>query len=94
MSAGTAGHHGIGLARALAAIRRTLVPAGHLAFWTVTLDGRVAGALMREGEVCRLSLFDESRTAAMDAAATDLAALERELSARLGGKVRLVAAAA
>jgi hypothetical protein len=75
-----------GLRSAFATLCRVLAPADHLALWTLTLDGAVAGSLMREGGEFRLSLFE--------APDDDLAALEGTLSRRLGGDARLHAVAA
>jgi hypothetical protein len=96
VSIGTAEQHGSGLRGALAALRRSFAPADHLALWTLTLDGAVAGSLMREGDRFRLSLFgasaDDLASLARDAA--DLPALEGALSRRLGGAARFHAVAA
>jgi hypothetical protein len=85
-----------GLRSALAALCRVLAPADHLALWTLTLDGAVAGSLMREGGEFRLSLFEASNDDLANLAreADDLAALEGTLSRLLGGEARLHAVAA
>jgi hypothetical protein len=95
MSAGAAEPHETGLKGALAALRRVMAPADHLALWTLTLDGAVAGALMREGGTYRLDLFGtEAETRDLVAEADDIAALEAALSSRLGGAARFHPAAA
>jgi hypothetical protein len=85
-----------GLRSAFATLCRVLAPADHLALWTLTLDGAVAGSLMREGGEFRLSLFEapDDDLASLAREADDLAALEGTLSRRLGGDARLHAVAA
>lgn len=95
MSVSVANPHATGLRGALAVLRRTFAPADHLALWTLTLDGAVAGALMREGGSYRLDLIDaEAKAEDLVAEAGDIATLEAALSRRLGGAARLHAAAA
>ncbi len=95
MSAGAAEPHETGLRGAFAALRRVIAPADHLALWTLTLDGAVAGSLMREGGSYRLDLFGSgAETGDLIAETGDIAALEGVLSHRLGGTVRLQAVAA
>ncbi len=96
MSASTAEQNRTGIRGALAALRRVLAPADHLALWTLTIDGAVAGSLMREGDEFRLSLFEASNDDLTNLAreADDLAALEGALSRRVGGEARFHAVAA
>ncbi|MBL8570662.1 MAG: hypothetical protein JNK84_16440 [Phreatobacter sp.] len=95
MSVSVAESHATGLRSALATLRRTFAPADHLALWTLTLDGAVAGALLREGGSYRLDLVGrEAETRDLLANADGIAVLENQLSARLGGTVRLQAVAA
>jgi len=95
MSVSVANPHATGLRGALAVLRRTFAPADHLALWTLTLDGAVAGALMREGGSYRLDLIDAEAIAEdLVAEAGDIATLEEALSRRLGGAARLHATAA
>jgi hypothetical protein len=96
VSASTAEQNRTGIRGALAALRRVLAPADHLALWTLTIDGAVAGSLMREGGDFRLSLFEASsdELTGLARATDDLASLECVLSQRLGGEARFHAVAA
>ncbi|QCI65019.1 hypothetical protein [Phreatobacter stygius] len=75
--------------RMFATIRRSFAAEDHYGLWTLTVDGAVAGALFREGDLMELTLFDgaDPRLAGFDGPVNEPALLEQALAARLGETV-------
>ena len=77
--------------RLFASLRQSLAGADHHGLWTVTVDGVMAGALLRTGAKLELSLFEgaDPRLAGFEPLAREPSEIEHALSARLGGPDRV-----
>lgn len=86
MEAGEARGGWIGLA--LRALSERLLAIEPPSLWTLTVDGALAGALVREGHAYRLRLVDgaEPRLADLDGGLHDIDRIEQALASRLAGQ--------
>lgn len=86
IEAGATGGSRIGAA--LRALSGRLFAVEPPSMWTFTVDGALAGALMREGQTYRLRLVDgaDRRLADLDGGLHDIDRVEQALAVRLAGR--------
>ena len=81
--------HASALSRVTRAARAVFATSDDGAFWTISLDGRVIGSLVRERGACRLSWFagaDPRLAADAGPLNAEIGALADRFAARLGAR--------